>query len=78
MSRKLDTSKPYAEVFGDGEKHRFEQDGLRFDNSGDEIVDTAAPEGGDQFDQQAPTKAETKKAKGKAEGGDQVDQQLAG
>lgn len=76
MSRKLDTSKPYAEVFGDGEKHRYEQDGRRFDNSGEEIIEAKA-DGGDQ-EPQPEAKPEPKKGKAKADGGDQVDQQLAG
>jgi len=33
----LDKSRPYATVSGFGEKHRFEQDGKKFDATGQEI-----------------------------------------
>jgi hypothetical protein len=35
---KLDKSKPYGEVFGDPQGHRYEQDGKLFDALGEEIV----------------------------------------
>jgi hypothetical protein len=34
----LDRNKPYGEVFGAQDGHRFEQGGKKFDNSGDEVV----------------------------------------
>ena len=39
---KLDKSKPYGQVFGDGVAHSFEQDGRQFDHEGNEIGDAKA------------------------------------
>lgn len=38
---KLDRNRPYGEVFGTADGHRFEQDGKKFDASGEEILKTA-------------------------------------
>ena len=44
MSKVLDRSKPFQEVIGDDPsiKHRFLQDGVKFDNQGNEIVEKSA------------------------------------
>lgn len=38
----LDRSKPFAEVWGGSVKHRYEQDGRKFDGSGNEIGEPGA------------------------------------
>jgi hypothetical protein len=43
MAAKLDTKKPYGEVYGVN-MHRYEQDGKKFDAQGVEIVDKSKPD----------------------------------
>lgn len=68
MSTKVDFTKPYGEVCGSGESHRYEQDGRRFDSEGNLIAEPKAAKA------EAPKAAQPKAAKAD----DQVDQQLAG
>lgn len=35
----LDRSRPYGTVFGGSVAHAFEQDGLKFDTAGDQVID---------------------------------------
>jgi hypothetical protein len=72
--KKLDRSRSFAEVFGSGEPHRYEQDGLKFDGAGDQVM-TAA----ERAESERKTKPTGKAGKADpASPADQVDAQLRG
>lgn len=42
MSKKLDKTRPFAQIFGDRERRAFEQDGTFFHADGSEWIDPSA------------------------------------
>lgn len=54
MSTKLDRSKPFAEVFGEGAPYRYEQNGVGFDGEGNKVTtaktDPTGTAGGTELD----------------------------